>query len=236
MKRFCQRSAALLAGLVCLAGCVTAPYDPELQGGDFSGEIILGWDDGIRFIYYPSDRDPLIYTFPEGHPLKDLFGSIRPGPMYTDGGSIPRALWSVEGFSVWEYGPAYILHDWLFQRHYCEKDSFKMSLKQANAVLLDAMVLTDKKLSERPGRQARDRAQIRSVIDQAVQTFSKTAWDNGTCPPAVKDPYRYVTVTAKRPGRVELASGRIATVRVGETYRIREPNFTVIARLKVGGS
>jgi hypothetical protein len=39
--------------------------------------------------------------------------------MYTDGGSIPRFLWGVKGYSPWSYAPAYIVHDWLFEAHHC---------------------------------------------------------------------------------------------------------------------
>ena len=44
---------------------------------------------------------------------------ISPGTMDTDGGSIPRILHSVGAFSTWGYGPAYIIHDWLFSAHKC---------------------------------------------------------------------------------------------------------------------
>jgi hypothetical protein len=39
--------------------------------------------------------------------------------MYTDGGSIPRALRAFDGFSPWGYGPAYIMHEWIFAAHHC---------------------------------------------------------------------------------------------------------------------
>jgi hypothetical protein len=39
--------------------------------------------------------------------------------MYTDGGSIPRPLRAFDGFSPWGYGPAYIMHDWIFAAHHC---------------------------------------------------------------------------------------------------------------------
>jgi Protein of unknown function (DUF1353) len=235
MNRFCRLIAAPLASAVWLVSCTTTPYDPELAGGDFTGEIILGWDDGIRFIYYPSDRYPLTYSFPEGHPLKTSFGPIKPEAMYTDGGSIPRILWSVHGLSAWEYAPAYILHDWLFQRHYCFKDDFKITLEQANAVFRDALVLTDLKLAENNKRAPQNRAQIRALIDGAVRSFSKTAWDTGICPPAVeKKPFRTVMVRAEGGERIKLKSGRRVTLRAGQTYPKQIANFTEITRIRVG--
>jgi hypothetical protein len=153
--------------------------------------------------------------------------------MYTDGGSVPRALWGVEGFSAWEYGPAYILHDWLFQRHYCRTPDFNMSFEQANAVLLDAMVLTDLKLEKNGVRNSRSREQIRTLIDTAVRKFSRHAWENGKCPPDVKAPYRIVTVTAKGGERVA-RGGRTVIASRGEKYTARIPNFTEIIRIRVG--
>lgn len=43
--------------------------------------------------------------------------------MFTDGGSIPRALWSVKDFSPWTYCPAFLIHDWLFDLHHCGLDT-----------------------------------------------------------------------------------------------------------------
>jgi hypothetical protein len=39
--------------------------------------------------------------------------------MYTDGGSVPQIFWSIPGLSPWAFGPAYIVHDWLFVVHRC---------------------------------------------------------------------------------------------------------------------
>ncbi len=42
--------------------------------------------------------------------------------MYTDGGSIPRPGQLFNGFSPWGYGPAYMVHDWLFVARHCLTD------------------------------------------------------------------------------------------------------------------
>jgi hypothetical protein len=39
--------------------------------------------------------------------------------MYTDGGSVPQVLWGIPGLSPWALGPAYIIHDWIFEVHRC---------------------------------------------------------------------------------------------------------------------
>jgi len=62
---------------------------------------------------------------------------ITPGPIDTDGGSIPRILWSVPGFSPWDYLPAYVIHDWLFFQH--RKGEGELDFTTANLVLGEAM-------------------------------------------------------------------------------------------------
>jgi len=44
--------------------------------------------------------------------------AIEPGMMFTDGGSIPRALWVFKDLSPWAYAPAFLIHDWLFDSHH----------------------------------------------------------------------------------------------------------------------
>ena len=63
---------------------------------------------------------------------------IQPGPMTTDGGSIPIAAQIITGRTPWEYGPAYMIHDWEFHRH--DVDSgFRKSFKQVNLTLAEAI-------------------------------------------------------------------------------------------------
>ena len=44
---------------------------------------------------------------------------IVPRDMFTDGGSVPRIFWNIPGLSPWALGPAYIIHDWIFEVHRC---------------------------------------------------------------------------------------------------------------------
>ena len=103
------------AGLVACAAPRIELSDP----GEISGKLMVFWDREDHFIYYPFYGDPLTYRLPRSVAEKVGVDTIRPGAIYTDGGSIPRAVRGVVGFSPWGYGPAYIVHDWLFVAHHC---------------------------------------------------------------------------------------------------------------------
>ena len=58
------------------------------------GVLLIQWSDETRFIYVSPADNPLRFTTRSDR-------EVRPGRMYTDGGSIPRLFWSVKGFSPW---------------------------------------------------------------------------------------------------------------------------------------
>jgi hypothetical protein len=111
-------ATALAATLAVFPGCATPHFDPA-DPGRISGRLMVFWDGEDKFIYYPFPGDPLTYYLPAAIAARTNIASIRPGAIYTDGGSIPRPLRSAVGFSPWGYGPAYIVHDWLFAAHHC---------------------------------------------------------------------------------------------------------------------
>jgi hypothetical protein len=108
--------ASLLA--LCVSACGSFTYDGT-PPGQLKGQLLVIWVGEDRFVYWPRTNDPLTFTL--GPDLQQKLGvqTIRPGLMYTDGGSIPRPLRALDGFSPWGYAPAYILHDWAFHAHYC---------------------------------------------------------------------------------------------------------------------
>lgn len=116
MLRGLYLTSALFA--MAFGGCASPRLDLS-DPGKVSGLLMIFWIREDEFIYYPFHGDPLIYTLPRE--LKHLApdGQIRPGAIYTDGGSIPRALRNIAGLSPWGYAPAYIVHDWLFVAHHC---------------------------------------------------------------------------------------------------------------------
>jgi hypothetical protein len=143
-------------------------------GGSMQGVLLVQWSDENRFIYVPDGKDPLRFSGGDGR-------EIRPGRMYTDGGSIPRVFWGVRGFSPWGYAPAYVLHDWLFHQHRCKRDlpPTQYSLAAANQVLEDVIDILFKTNKAQPNPRAR------ALIKWAVDTYGKTAWDEacGAEPP-----------------------------------------------------
>jgi hypothetical protein len=136
------------------------------------GILLIQWNDEERFIYVPEFRDPLRFKTRDGR-------EIRPERMYTDGGSIPRVFWSAKGFSPWGYGPAYVLHDWLFHQHRCGKDRppSNYSMTEANQVLDDAIDLLMQ------AKKVASNQRARRLIKWAVDKFAKSAW-NEPCDPA----------------------------------------------------
>jgi hypothetical protein len=121
--------ALIIAPLAALSQPRRAAAIPTLKG-----TLLIQWDGESRFIYLPDPNNPLTFLTRDGR-------TIVPARMYTDGGSVPRVFWGAKGFSPWGYGPAYILHDWLFHRHRCGEDTGpdRYSMAQANQVLDDAI-------------------------------------------------------------------------------------------------
>src|SRR3972149_11225742 len=111
------RIAILLSFLLSMLASETAAQvkkGPEV--GALKGALLIQWDRENLFIYVPDPKDPLRFTTRDGR-------EIKPGRMYTDGGSIPRLFVGFKGFSPWGYAPAYVLHDWLFHVHRCKQDT-----------------------------------------------------------------------------------------------------------------
>lgn len=78
------------------------------------GELLVRWYGEDKFEFVPSTARPFELT-------RARNVSVRPDrPFFTDGGSIPRPLWGLRHYSPWGYGPAFVLHDWLFVAHRCK--------------------------------------------------------------------------------------------------------------------
>lgn len=118
-----MRRLAFALALI-LAACGPNIYQ-DAKPGKFEGRIFLMWiDDGGpmgdgTFVFVPVPGQEL--TFIRRNPDATL-GTIKPGMMYTDGGSIPRLAQAFKGFSPWGYAPAYMVHDWVFVAKYCNTD------------------------------------------------------------------------------------------------------------------
>ncbi len=110
-----------LVSALALTACGGVRFD-EQTAGRLDGRLFVMWvgegggaGDG-KFVFVPAPHDPLRFT----HARSDgTARTIKPGLMYTDGGSIPRIVQPFAGFSPWGYAPAYMVHDWLFFARHC---------------------------------------------------------------------------------------------------------------------
>lgn len=219
------RRLIVISAMVLLAGCTAIlTRQPTISGGQLRGKLSLAWDDGYRFVAYPVEGSELTYTLPKGHRLAGLLGEIKPQLMFTDGGSIPRSFWSFDGLSPWEYGPAFIIHDWMFNQHYCKKEAYPVSLDEANDILLDSMILLDMQVAERHGRRPHNKEEVRVLIDAAVNKFSQRAWNNGACPATPKQVLK-VTFESRTLRQVVTIAGRSRTILRTERIRKVVPRY-----------
>jgi hypothetical protein len=97
--------------------------------------------------------------------------------MYTDGGSAPPVFWALPGFSPWGYGPAYIIHDWLFEQHHCRYPGWEDISFHDSARLLGEGIDTLMKEGDVPPNP-----EARYLIEQGVRTgIARNLWENGVC-------------------------------------------------------
>lgn len=182
-----QRTLACAAVLM-LIGCVSIDYD-VLKPGRFTGNLIVLWvgqgSDGSgdgKFVFVPDPSDPLTFTRPEG----GAGGTIRPGVMYTDGGSIPRVAQVFKGLNPWGYAPAYMIHDWLFAARHCIVDdqSNPQYDKLAGVTFTDSAVILGEAIQGLvAARQVRRDDVAGGTITWAVGSgVARTLWDKkGAC-------------------------------------------------------
>ena len=112
------RIFGVIAATAGAVGCTTFTYEGT-PSGRLEGQLLVVWVGADDFVYWPAPNDPLRFRVSEATRRKTGVEVLRPGVMYTDGGSIPRPLRALRGFSPWGYAPAYIVHDWIFTAHHC---------------------------------------------------------------------------------------------------------------------
>lgn len=99
---------ALLFALLSLCSCSSQLKYAEVKPGRIEGKPSVIWESPDRFVLRTDRARPFRFIRHNG----DV---IIPQDMRTDCGSIPRVLWAYHGFSPWEYAPAYLIHDWLYE-------------------------------------------------------------------------------------------------------------------------
>lgn len=118
-----------LLACLTLAACGVVDFR-NAKPGTFEGAALVVWvgpaatanqGDG-KFLYVPRTGQELTFLRDPDANVSAGNAIIRPEPFYTDGGSIPRLAQSLPGFNAWGYGPAYIIHDWLFVARKCIND------------------------------------------------------------------------------------------------------------------
>lgn len=164
-----MRHMIIIVLVLVMSGCSTELYK-NTGDGKFSGALDVRWVNNDYFLFLPNKDNPFTFTRPNGQ-------SIRPGKMYTDGGSIPRFFWGVKGFSPWGYAPAYIVHDWMFEAQHCgyvpdNKYKFKDSV-DVMAESLKAVMEQDTKV--------RDYFVFDSVVTAINSPIANRLWDKGSC-------------------------------------------------------
>ena len=109
-----RAAAALIVCSLSLCGCASLVRYEDVPLQPLHGRVLVEWDREDAFIYR-QQANALSFT------PSFMSTAIVPGDMYTDGGSVPRIFWSVPGLSPWGLGPAYIVHDWIFEVHRCHR-------------------------------------------------------------------------------------------------------------------
>lgn len=163
-----RQFAFVLLGLA-LAGCASQPYR-DTAPAKLTGALDVRWVKNDYFLFLPNKDEPFAL-------LRSSGTKIQPGPMYTDGGSIPRFLWGVEGYSPWGYAPAYNVHDWLFEAQHCGyepdnkytfEDSVKLMAESLKAVMEAAP-------------EIRNYFVFDSVVGAVGSPIARRLWEKGSC-------------------------------------------------------
>ncbi|MBL9072387.1 DUF1353 domain-containing protein [Tabrizicola sp.] len=194
-----MRSLALSALAAMACGCANVNYETT-RAGTFTGEVAVVWLRGTdkegdgTFVYVPTEAKPLTFTRP------DKTTVIQPTMIYTDGGSVPSLARAFRGLTPWNYGPAYIVHDWLFRAKQCWEDGKK---RPKYAVVADmsfaesAMIIAESIHALHDSKRVRNDDISGAVVTAAVTSpISYRRWtQKGACE-EVSDAHRRMALEA----------------------------------------
>ncbi len=162
--------AGLLLALSMLSGCASLHYR-NTDTGELSGKLTVQWLTPDQFLFLPDPQDPLSFTRADAT-------RIVPGAIYTDGGSVPRALWAVKNYSPWGYAPAFIIHDWLFEMQHCNLEGRRDYDVQEAAQVLSEVIKT---LMERQEQIPANPFVLYSMHEAVRSPIAARLWDHGSC-------------------------------------------------------
>lgn len=171
-----NRALALISALAALlTSCSSRQFYDKVTPGRIIGSPFVRWEQPNRFELENNAVKPFAFLRSNGE-------IIRPRPIKTDGGSIPRALWNRRGFSPWTYAPGYLIHDWLYEANrrkvaagmmpdgtplYYDKEKSDWILAEVIKTQMESEQKADK--DPNPGRLA--------AIYWAVKRFGERAWN-----------------------------------------------------------
>ena len=165
-----QRAFLVMVLLLC-SGCGASWQYNHTDTGTLKGKLLVQWIKPDQFIFIPDERNPLTFTRSNGT-------VIKPGRMYTDGGSIPRVMWAFRNYSPWGYAPAFIIHDWLFVMKECKLPGFEAYNHQIAA---DIMAEVIKTLMEDPRYGEKSPLVLYSMYKAVSSSIAKELWENSKC-------------------------------------------------------
>jgi hypothetical protein len=230
------RMVAFVLGVTALGHCAPVNY-AALPEGEFSGSLFVMWvgeggaqGDG-KFVFVPNPDAPLVFRRKGAMPSVP---EVRPGLMYTDGGSIPKAAQLFKGFSPWGYAPAYMVHDWLFVARHCIRDGKATEAQKALAAVdfADSAAILGEAIRTLVAERRVDPNDLAgAVITGTVNgPISRAIWDRpGQCDKrAVSDAHR-AEVERAFPGRSKARLRDALDAPEGFTAPARGPRARIVA-------
>lgn len=182
-----MRLHLLIALAVLLSSCAADRFYQQVDGsGEITGRPTVVWTKPDKFVYVHQLNTDFKFKRPNGE-------VIQPGSIETDGGSIPRILWSQKDFSPWTYAPAYLVHDWMYEAHRrkvpagkdADGNAIYYTKDQADWIMAEII----KAQMENPDDfSTRKSAGHLRKIYWAVSKFGDTAWNAQPHPVAVPTP------------------------------------------------
>jgi len=167
-----MRLIILIVISMSVAGCSDSHFE-ETKPGEFHGKLIVQWFDKDKFIYTPDEENPLRF-------VRFNKETIVPERMFTDGGSIPRALRILEDYSPWGYAPAFVIHDWLFHIKQCKLSGHEeYDFEETAWVMSEAMkTITLQEKTEDP-----EKFTVYAMFEAVRSPLAENEWESGECDP-----------------------------------------------------
>jgi hypothetical protein len=169
-----------------LTGCASYHYS-KVKTGELHGKLIVQWYDYDEFIFLPDQTNPLTFV---RHNSKQ----ITPGKMYTNGGSIPRPLWAIRGYSPMGYAPAFIIHDWLFVMRHCKLPGYEAYDLEKTALIMSEVMKT---LMEDPDYGEKSEIVLYSMYEAVRSPIAENIWEKGEC--KIPEKLRQIEREKKKP-------------------------------------